>query len=403
MDTKLSKYIKINGIICFLSFAFSIFLIELILTIYNYYRPSDFDQRCSIAKKKGVPFDCRTRIQVLENLWSRGIEVYPIIPPEIYYNYPLFYSNGKRIIPLSCISNKLALLGNESGEYIIIRNDKYGFNNPNYSWSQDHVNLLLIGDSFTHGAFVKAGDDIGGQLRRFGKSVINLGMVGDGPLMELATLIEYGTKIKPEIVLWFYFENDLEDLSKESKSVILTNYLNVEINQGLINRQDEIDKLIVTFFNEQLIAENRVPWVTLNNKINWLQFVKGRIKLYSIRSLIGLAPGKWDRPPLILFQHVMKKANDITNAWGGRLYFIYLPSYDSVVNKKRGSDKQNMVLPLIRQLGIPIIDFIDGLSNETDPISFFPLRIKGHYNEKGYRLLAETIITSLKTKYQKFR
>ena len=68
-------------------------------------------------------------------------------------------------------------------------------------------------------------------------------MVGSGPLLELATLKEYLTAIKPETVLWFYFEaNDLQDLADESKNPVLMRYLQQrDFNQHLMGRQAEID------------------------------------------------------------------------------------------------------------------------------------------------------------------
>lgn len=45
---------------------------------------------------------------------------------------------------------------------------------------------------------------------------LNLGMGGIGPLHELAILKEYGSVVRPKVVLWVYYEgNDLADLSHE--------------------------------------------------------------------------------------------------------------------------------------------------------------------------------------------
>ena len=45
---------------------------------------------------------------------------------------------------------------------------------------------------------------------------------------------------------------------------------------------------------------------------------------------------------------------------------------------------------------IPIINFDEILHSQKNPLSFFPLRRKGHLNEKGYELLVKTI--EIKTK-----
>ena len=41
---------------------------------------------------------------------------------------------------------------NESGYYSIYKSDRYGFNNPDYVWDKNEIDLVIIGDSFAHGA-----------------------------------------------------------------------------------------------------------------------------------------------------------------------------------------------------------------------------------------------------------
>jgi hypothetical protein len=69
--------------------------------------------------------------------------------------------------------------------------------------------VILVGDSFTHGACVKEGDDIAGLLRHKGVNAINMGMGGNSELSKLATLKEYGVKVKPNIVLWMFTIGEL--------------------------------------------------------------------------------------------------------------------------------------------------------------------------------------------------
>ena len=80
------------------------------------------------------------------------------------------------------------------------------------------IEYLLIGDSFTHGSCVNRPNDISSVLRNLSnKSVLNLGMSGNEPLIEYATLREYlNTNIKK--VLWIYYEgNDLAGIENEKK------------------------------------------------------------------------------------------------------------------------------------------------------------------------------------------
>ncbi len=63
------------------------------------------------------------------------------------------------------VSNKTTVFCNETGQYTIYPSDRFGFNNPDTEWSSPKVEWVLVGDSFTHGACVRPGEDIGGQIR----------------------------------------------------------------------------------------------------------------------------------------------------------------------------------------------------------------------------------------------
>ena len=55
---------------------------------------------------------------------------------------------------------------------------------------------------------------------------MSLASPGNGPLIELATLVEYAAPLEPRTVLWFYFEgNDLKNLTDEIESETLNRYL----------------------------------------------------------------------------------------------------------------------------------------------------------------------------------
>ena len=51
-------------------------------------------------------------------------------------------------------------------------------------------------------------ENISAVLRKSGFNIVNIGKAGNGPLLELATLKEYGKPLKPQIVLWQFHDND---------------------------------------------------------------------------------------------------------------------------------------------------------------------------------------------------
>ena len=77
---------------------------------------------------------------------------------------------------------------------------------------QPPVYGVAIGDSFTYGLGVDEPETWVAQLQaRLGKEVVNLGQPGVGPVREARIYQRYGRPLQPQVVLWMFFPNDLED------------------------------------------------------------------------------------------------------------------------------------------------------------------------------------------------
>ena len=69
--------------------------------------------------------------------------------------------------------------------------------------------------------------------------------------------------------------------------------------------------------------------------------------------------------------------------------------------KQRNESDQKLkdyekIINIVKNLDIPIIDIHKELFlTLEDPMSLYPLRLPGHYNELGYRLIAETILKKI--------
>ncbi|MGH7453745.1 MAG: hypothetical protein ACRENG_20515 [bacterium] len=141
--------------------------------------------RANIARRSGIPFDTRNLLEVTNDLQTKGITAYPVVPPSLVVDFNGIDNGNYKLFSLGGVSRKTTVYCNESGDYAIYESDEHGFNNPVESWSQK-PKAVLLGDSFVHGACVGPGEDIAGQLRKMGINTLNLGMGGCGPLIELA-------------------------------------------------------------------------------------------------------------------------------------------------------------------------------------------------------------------------
>ena len=126
-------------------------------------------------------------------------------------------------------------------------------------------------------------------------------------------------------------------------------------------------------------------------------------KLSNLRQKLGLVYGITHEDPEALlrsegatwdvFRNVLSQAKTLTSNWGGTLYFVYLPSWERYGKDLRVPELERArVLKLVGSLGIPMIDVQPAFQAHNDPLSLFPFRIFGHYNELGNQIVSETVL-----------
>ena len=367
----------------------SVMLVTTVITVYGFETYSGFfREKINLgaikAKQMGVSYDTRTTIEVLDDLIDLGIKAFPNVGPGAHLT-----DNGI-IYNLGGISNITTILTNESGYYPIIKTDEHGFNNPRGLYNENAVDIVLSGDSFTEGLSVNWNESISAVLREAGYRAISIGKRDNGPLLEFAALKEYAEPLKPKIVLWVYYANDMDELIEEVKSPFLRKYLNKDgFSQNLISRQEEIDSVLINYVQRERVRERK-------NKI------VGIIKLSKLRNWIHLVP-KPQSALTTIFKDILQQSKQMVSEWGGEMYFVYLPNFFSQAPPVQGnhyslSEERNreIVMQTATELDIPIIDIQNEVfKTHPDPLSLFPFRIPGHYNAEGYRLVAEAIVKQL--------
>ena len=85
-----------------------------------------------------------------------------------------------------------------------------------------------------HGACVDDNFVINRLLsKNLNKEVLNLGIQGHGPLMQLAALKEYGLEKNPNCIMVLFWSNDLANLVDEAIKYEFINYLKDDYIQNL--------------------------------------------------------------------------------------------------------------------------------------------------------------------------
>ena len=290
--------------------------------------------------------------------------------------------------------------------------DKNGFNNPNHVWEDDSFDVVIVGDSYVHGACVDKGKDLASQVRSLSKlNTINIGWSSAGPLRQYATYLEY-IKKKPKYLFWVYDEkSDLRDLSIELKNNLLMKYYNDEnFRQNLIEKRHVIDSLlkkkhdefmktdysksdfILGTRGEEIVSQNFINFIKLYKTKQFLMFNFHKFLKQNDKNHYSLNNNK----ELNIFLNIIDKIKKVTDENHTKLVLVYLPAekyefskrYDNLESIKKEIFKN------MKEKKIGIID-IDRLIKKN---FVFPNKLYAkqspelHFNENGYKFIAEKIV-----------
>jgi len=390
---KTKNNLKQNTIIFVLTSIISLYLIEILLL---FFLPPNLERaRMHAAENAGIYFDKRTKFEFF--LENKKDHVPVIVPKSIVKVKKYFDSKNNFFLPLSGIANKKTILCNENGYWATYKSDNFGFNNPQNQWENNSKKIILIGDSFVLGSCVNQGFDIASNLRNKSLNVLNLGMGGNGPLLNYAILKEYINYINSDSIFWFYFEgNDIDELNKEKEDKYLSNYLLPNFSQNIPNNTYKSNVLLENFLSNTL---TRISHYHYRDKFKFIFFSKiqdilNRNKLNFIKHFFvpAFANEYINLNNYILFEKILKEAQNLSMQKNNQIYFIYLPEYDRYNLMNYDNEDYHIVKNIVHKLGIKFIDIHkEVFEKEKNPLKLFPFELRGHYNVEGYRKVSEAI------------
>ncbi|WP_041633720.1 hypothetical protein [Magnetospirillum gryphiswaldense] len=356
------------------------------------------------AKAAQVAYDARSKSEVVSDLRKAGQDAFPAVFPSLFLipqgakgvvRSPLNLDGGE-ILPLGGVPESRAVVCNEAGQWLVQDTDRNGFPNPSDVAALTSVDIALLGDSFTQGMCVPTSTSFADRIRQVHPATLNLGNGGNGPLLALATLIEYARPLAPRRVLWFFFEgNDLADLNVESRSPLLRGYLVGSTAQNLTARAGHLAPLLRDYA-EKSVAASQTAYAA-GSALPLSQQIFRFVSLTETRIGLGLTATSIASPDFALFGQVLTVARDQVSGWGGRLTIVYLPAWESTIqNPQAGLSEYQRVATIIKDLGIDFVDLRAEIARHPDPIGLFPLRQAGHYAEAGHSWVADNVLTHLR-------
>jgi hypothetical protein len=360
--------------------------------------------KCRAARAAGIDFDARTRLEVLDDLAREGRSAWPGVKPAgvIAWGWPM-RAAGRAVVPLGGLARALTVYCNESGEWISFESDEHGFRNPPGLHAAP-LDVAILGDSFAQGYCVGDRDEVAARVRERRPRALNLGVDGNGPLLELATLREFAAPLEPRAVVWlFHPETDPEDLAWEASLPALRAYLEPGHRLDLRASQVEIDAQLRAHLERERRGRDRPPG-------EGAQPLRALWRLDALRARAARLAATREPDPLevaragaaareldeALLRRVLAVARDEVRGWGGELVFVRLAAFEDA--QPGAQPPRARVIELASELGLAAIDLAPRFAAQRDPARLFPFGLPGHYTAQGYALVAEEILGALEAR-----
>lgn len=357
----------------------------------------DYNEQYRLAAlSRGDTYDSRTLVQLISSERLQQKRVFPAASPAYFLNQSEGSNvklNGRPILPVGITALADNYYCNESGQFAKFKTDQYGFRNEASAWSEP-PDIVAIGDSFTLGSCLDEPSSLVGQIRQSGKKILNLGMGSNGPLIELASLKEFGLAMKPKIILWNFFANDITDLLNEKNNPILIQYLNQNFTQNLKAQSKQmntaVDQAVEDYWQKIETLEKKRPPVTPSH---FLAFENIQ-KFYRYFKNKPQPSEPSFQEALELFSKIISEANNESKKINAQLFFVYLPDCS---DRSYGQSKwKSQLLTSLKKLEIPVIDLTDTFEEikKTGSETFFACP-GSHFNITGARITAEKILQEI--------
>ncbi|WP_428079432.1 hypothetical protein [Candidatus Pelagibacter sp.] len=297
----------------------------------------------------------------------------------------------------------------ENGKYnLIFKTDKYGFRenkDERYSYSD----VVLIGDSFTMSNCINKPYDFKSQLEKVNSnnSYLNLGIHGTQPWQQLAIAKKILNNTDFKKLVWIFYEmNDYENprnnnLDTYNKMISDKETLNNSINTTINLWSDFLSEPVIE--KDYLVEEK---YIQKNSFLTKLKI----FFIYKTRGLSTITKYFKTYPELLDKESYNSTVNDMykfaKNKKVKELYIYYVPSYIRLSYKKFNNHPQiiqlnnlkNNVKKIAENNNFNFIDGEDAFKDLKNKLSIFHYELPTHYNEFGYKLMAEDVFKKINIK-----
>lgn len=329
----------------------------------------------------------------------------------VFYKSKKFFNELKY---LNVNSNDYRLL-NYSG-YLVNRNcgslesgktelfyitDKNGFR-ENIDTLYDKTDYILLGDSFTESICVNKPNDLKSNLQKINQNIkyLNLGRQGTDYSQQLNILLKVTKNTEFKNLIWFFYEGN--DYETKLKDLNLFEFNKTTDNFRFQYQDRDLNKINYNLFNDFDINLSYKIRVFLAEALSGIGFFAKYFKTY---------PQLIDEED---YDDALKIANNyLKNKKVRNKVIYYIPSWQRLSNYKSRKFSFYLSNPQIKQLDhlkktikeisekndFKFIDGEDLFLNLNDPLEVFHYRLNTHFNNKGYKYLAEDLYKKIYLKH----
>ena len=245
------NWTKVSGYFILSTFLIIFITISLIVSdflIFRIMRAQIVDPKSNEIITKRFDNDKILALEARKNGYS------PLLLPDLFSvdNEFIKLADKFDIYPLGALPNKNTYFCNEGYGFIKYKSDRFGFRNDDKKWSKkEKIDVLILGDSFGHGACVEEDDTISGNLDKLKITNINLSISSNSAGNYAALADEFIPLLRPTNVVALFYRNDRYG----SYSSILRNHFDSETKYAI---KDSKGNLILSKDAENLFLEAKI-------------------------------------------------------------------------------------------------------------------------------------------------
>lgn len=267
--------------------------------------------------------------------------------------------------------------------------DGHGFRNRE---TRNQGDILLLGDSFIYGHGLDIQQTVGAFLEQYCRcSVINLARQGDDSYQEAYVLTQYIGQFKPWRIVYFYMQNDIDDLYGYLSDQELTKFIDTPVPEIGFRAADTVANLIEARDQEEYASKH-------SGSIS--EQLGRRLRLFGIMGLIN-----WYRNLSRLRRLSSDRIHNINDDESiGWRFTKKAVQYMNYIGKRNNAEfliapitpKNPKHFDILRKLAQENnISFVDtSVLKTSDPTLWLPG--DGHFTEKGAKTVAGIVWEYLK-------